>query len=122
MGIPLTLQAPPLFDRSLVPAYQTNFNRIRDAFGRVMGSEVQSGQHTQAAIGLAVAHFNIAFPVSFSQATAPVVVCVPVFQAVTQWLVNVATTAPGFFSAYCQTVGGGASAENLILNWVAWYP
>lgn len=122
MGINLDLQPPPQFERSLISYANINFGRVRDAFGRVMGSDVKSGQHTQAAIGLAVLHFNIAFPVAFPLATAPIVVCVPVFQAVTQWIVNVATTAPGFFSAYCVTVGGGASAENLILNWQAWYP
>lgn len=31
MAIPLTLQATPAFDRSIVPAFQVNFNRIRDA-------------------------------------------------------------------------------------------
>jgi hypothetical protein len=31
MAINLTLQAAPAFDRSIVPAFQVNFNRIRDA-------------------------------------------------------------------------------------------
>lgn len=32
MAIGLILNPPPAFDKSIVPAFQTNFNRIRDAF------------------------------------------------------------------------------------------
>src|SRR5688572_3649662 len=97
-GIPLTLQPPPLFDRSLVPAFQTNFNRIRDAFQRVMGSEVQSGQHTQAAIGLNLLHFNINFPSAFSvSGKPPLVVCNPQYQGADQWKVGVVTVGSTFF-------------------------
>ncbi len=122
MPINLQLVPPPAFETSIVPAFSTNFARIRDAFLRAFGGDYQTGTHTQGAVGTAVQHYNIPFPVVFQQTTPPVVVANPVWQGAVQWHQDVVTSDPSFFTIYATTVGGGNSTENLIIRWVAFYP
>lgn len=122
MPINVDLQPPPQFDRSLIGYATINFNRLRDALRSALGGDYQTGQFTKPFVGFAIGQYNIAFPRAFTPLGGPIVILTNVTTGATTFLSDVIYSTNGFFSVESRTVGGGLAANDLTLQWVAFYP
>ena len=122
MPVPLELTPPPAFDKSIVPAFQTNFTRIKNAFLKTLGGDFQTGVHIEPHIGLATKNFVISYPVAFVNADSPAVLITPLYNGGNQWLLNVTYSRNFAAVIWSATLGGAAATENLMIRWLAFYP
>lgn len=125
MPIPIILSPPPALDRSIVPAFQTNFNRIRDALLKALGGDYQTGVFTAAFVAVAETFGSVTYPTPFSSAAAgPMVLLTPMIAMGTGTNLRclpIRSDNNGFWWDIVANQGG-AITGNFDVRWVAFYP
>jgi len=122
MPIPIILSPPPAFDRSIVPAFQTNFNRIRDALLKSFGGDYQTGIYTANFAAVTSILVSVSFPVPFNTSSGPLMVVTPIDQPGGPDLDTHVTRTSNVLFILRVNSESGALTGSWNVRWVAFYP
>jgi len=121
MPIPVDLQPPPQFDRSLLGYATINFNRLRDAFRFAFGGDYQTGVVTVNFPAVAAVQTITNFPVGFNNTAGPCMILTPIDNGAFPGLVANVDRATVTYFIHTITAPFAING-NVTARWVAFYP